>query len=62
MNILAVYFVQPLFSALDFYFGSFHQKFDKIFFGLCYFVGIVFNKLTKPLSKITALLSWSVKR
>ena len=31
MNILASFFIQPLFCVLNFYFGSFHQKFDEIF-------------------------------
>ena len=51
MNILVSFFVQPLFHACTFYFGSFYQKFDEIFFKLCYFFGIVLNKFTKPLKK-----------
>jgi hypothetical protein len=54
MNTLASFFVQPLFCALNFYFGSFHQKVDEIFFKLCYFLGIILNKFTKPLTKAAA--------
>ena len=51
MNILASFFVESLFHALTFYFGSFHQKFDEIFFKLCYLFGIVPNKFMKPLTR-----------
>ena len=56
MNMLASFFVQPLFCALNFYFGSFHQKFDEIFFKLCYFFGILLDKFTKPLRKAAVFL------
>jgi hypothetical protein len=61
MNILASFFVQSLFCALNFYFGSFHQKFDEIFFKLCYFVGIILNKFTQPFTKTAAFQFFSCK-
>ena len=56
MNILASSFIQPLFHALNFDFGSFFQKFDEI---LNIFQTMLFfrnppNKFTKPLTKTAA--------
>ena len=56
MNILASFFIQPLFCALNFY-----SKFDEIFSKLWYFVGIVLNKFTQPLTKTTAFSFFSYK-
>ena len=62
MNILASFFVQPLFCALNFYFGSFHQTFDEIFFKLYYFFGIVLNKFTKRLTKTAAFQFFQLQK
>ena len=62
MNFLASFFVQPLFCALNFNFGSFHQKFDEIFVKLCYFVGIVLNEFMQPLTKTAAFQFFQLQK
>ena len=60
MNILASFFVLPLFCALNFYFGSFHQNFGEIFFKLCYFFWN--RKFMKHLTKTAAFQFFSVAK